>query len=402
MKRPLPAKSTSDKSSRPVVRLNALDTFEHVTDFESAADHTMTLEKFQEFHMPMSLPSKVNYSSNFLPNHESPFESTVDNTDTSAGVNEVGTRRFRHAGPWLAGQTEAEFQSYLGKVRRDKPELVQSLREMIAERRTVEQKKLAQDKGEDMKALEPVQLSEEEFQHSLKALRASPSALGPVLFDLLDLPSPPAVPSQRIGGRYFQSPGTKLSSPEYAVSGPPKTHPSAGLAYTRSHASIYNHPHYGPQAYQRPVQARILRPRGRFKGRPSKAIAGIGGVAVEDLNSMTFIDQGTSPGVAYFDASIPGGAKYWVTPIRASVDSDGRIGLSSFKASATARAPYGIEEPKPPVPRRVTGYNRDLQREVPRLDHKAPRYREVDDSDTSLPAQSTEDVAKNLMQTIKA
>src|SRR5947207_4919817 len=45
LKRPLPSKSTTTSSSSPVVRVNYLDTFEHITDFESAADHTVTLEK---------------------------------------------------------------------------------------------------------------------------------------------------------------------------------------------------------------------------------------------------------------------------------------------------------------------------------------------------------------------
>src|SRR5690348_438613 len=46
LKRPLPSKSTTGSSSTPVVRVNKLDTFEHITDFESAADHTVTLKKW--------------------------------------------------------------------------------------------------------------------------------------------------------------------------------------------------------------------------------------------------------------------------------------------------------------------------------------------------------------------
>jgi Mitochondrial ribosomal protein subunit. len=248
LKRPLPAKATTDKSSRPIVRVNAIDTFEHVTDFESAADHTVTLEKFQELHMPMSLPAKINYANALIPRHQSPFESLVDNTEHSEGLNEPGARQFRHSGPWLAGQTETEFQAYLQRIQRRRPELLQKLRERLIAKRTAERRKQAQDNGEDLAGLDqPVQVTEEEFQNYVKSLRADPLALGPVVFELLDLPSPPAVPSDRIGSRYYQSPGTKLSSPEYAISGPPKTHPSAGLSYTRSHALLYNHPKYGPQ-----------------------------------------------------------------------------------------------------------------------------------------------------------
>ncbi|KAE8390787.1 NAD(P)-binding protein [Aspergillus alliaceus] len=401
LKRPLPAKSTSAKSSRPIVRVKALDTFEHVTDFESAADHTVTLEKFQELHMPLSLPSKVNYATSIVPRHQSPFESHVDNTDTSKGLGETGAKQFRHAGPWLAGQTEAEFNAYLKKVRNNKPELLQRLRERFLEKRSTERRKQAQDNGEDLETLGPIQVTEEEFQTYLKSLRTDPFSLGPVVFELLDLPSPPAVPSDRIGHKYYQSPGTKLSSAEYAVSGPPKTHPSAGLSYTRSHALIYNHPKFGPQAYQRPVEARILRPKGRFKGKTSKAIAGVGGIAVEDLNAMTFAEQGSPPGLAYFDASIPGGAKYWVTPIRASVDSEGRIGLASYRASATAKAPYNIEDYKKPSMTTISDVARGDQRFVPRMDRHKPRFR-PSFSGEPQPQSSTEDVAKSLMKTLSS
>lgn len=404
LKRPLPAKATSDKSARPVVRIQALDTYEHVTDFESAADHTMTLEKFQELHMPMSLPSKVNYATSIVPRHQSPFETHVDNTETSQGREVPGSKQFRHAGPWLVGQTEAEFQAYLKQVRRQKPELLQKLRERLEAKLFAEARKQAQDNGGDLEDLAPVKVTDEEFQAHVKSLREDPFALGPAVFELLDLPSPPAVPSERIGQKYYQSPGTQLSAAEYAVSGPPMTHPSAGLSYTRSHALTYNHPQHGPQAYQRPVQARILRPKGRFKGQSSKAIAGVGGIAVEDLNAMTFVDQGTPSGLTSFDSTIPGGAKYYVTPIRASVDSKGRIGLYSYRASATAKAPYGIEDLQKESATSISSAARRDARFVPRLDRdlNQARFRPSRDYKQRKPKQATEDVARSLMQNLSS
>lgn len=399
LKRPLPAKTTSEQSKRPIVRIIEHDTYEHVTDFESASDHTVTLEKFQELHMPMSLPSKVNYATSIVPRHQSPFETHLDNTNTSAGLDEPGARQYKHSGPWLAGLSEAEFHAYLKKVQRDRPALMHKLREQLVAKRTAERKKQAQDNGEDLQALGPVQVTDEEFQVYLKKLRADPFALGPVVFELLDLPSSPAVPSDRIGQKYFQSPGTKLSSAEYAVTGPPRTHPSAGLSYSRSHALLYNHPKFGPQTYQRPVEARILRPKGRFKGKTAKAIAGVGGIAVEDLNAMTFVEQGSPPGLAAFDATIPGGAKYYVTPIRASINSEGRINLASYRASASAKAPHGLEDYKKPNTMRIADFARGYQRTVPRLDRGVRR-------NTSAPAPesqgSTEDIARNLMKTLSS
>lgn len=389
------------------MRVHALDTYEHVTDFESAADHTITLEKFQELHMPMSLPARVNYATSMTPRHQSPFEANVDNTETSQDLTEPGAKQYRHSGPWLAGLTEAEFTAYLNQVRRQKPDLLQKLRERLETNRYAEIRKQAQDNGEDLEALQRPQVTEEEFHAYIKSLRGDPFALGPVIFELLDLPSSPAVPSERIGRKYYQSPATKLSTSEYAVAGPPKTHPSAGLSYTRSHALTYNHPQYGPQAFRHPVEARILRPRGRFRGRVSKAIAGVGGIAVEDLNAMTFADQGMPPGLTFFDATIPGGGKYWVTPVRASVDSEGRIGLSSFRASATAKAPYGIQDYVKPSVTSISEAARRDARVVPRLDrpqHNQARLRPLaDDAQRrEKPAKGTEDLVQSLMKNLNA
>ncbi|KAJ5907516.1 hypothetical protein N7495_000198 [Penicillium taxi] len=404
LKRALPAKSTSEKSQRPVVRVNALDTYEHVTDFESAADHTMTLEKFQELNMPMSLPSKVNYATSIVPRHQSPFETHLDNSETSKGLGEPGAKQYRHSGPWLAGQTPAEFTAYLNQVRRQKPELLKKLRGILVDQRFAEARKQAQDYGKDIDAVKPPTISDAEFTRYIKSLRENPFALGPTVFQLLDLPSSPAVPSERIGRKYYQSPATKLASAEYAISGPPKTHPSVGLSYTRSHALIRNHPSYGPQAFQRPVEARILRPKGRFRGRPSKAIAGIGGIAVEDLNALAFVDQGTPPGLTFFDASIPGGAKYHVTPIRASVDSNGRIGLSSYRASASSKAPYGIEDYKKP---QTTNISDAAQRDatmVPRLDRlqNRPHFKRPENYAGRKAMAGTEDIARSLMDNLNS
>ncbi|KAJ5915951.1 hypothetical protein N7454_010858 [Penicillium verhagenii] len=404
LKRPLPAKATSEKSQRPVVRIQALDTYEHVTDFESAADHTMTLEKFQELHIPISLPSKINYATSVLPRHQSPFESHVDNTETSKGRDVPGSKQFRHAGPWLVGQTEAEFQDYLKKVRSQKPELLQKLRERLEAQLFAEARKQAQDNGGDLQELEPIKVTDEQFQAHVRSLREDKFALGPAVFELLDLPSPPAVPSERIGDKYYQSPGTQLSAAEYAVSGPPMTHPSAGLAYARTHAFTYNHPQYGPQAFQRPVEARILRPKGRFKGQSSKAIAGIGGIAVEDLNAMSFIDQGTPAGLTSFDATIPGGAKYWVSPVRASVDSKGRISLASYRANALAKAPYGIEDFRKESVTSITSAARRDARLVPRLDkgsnYNQARFNPSRGFQPRKPKQGTEEVARSLVENL--
>ncbi|KAJ5790716.1 uncharacterized protein N7518_007727 [Penicillium psychrosexuale] len=389
LKRPLPAKSTSEKSSRPVVRVHALDTYEHVTDFESAADHTVTLEKFQELHMPMSLPSKVNYATSVVPRHQSPFEAHLDNTETSQGLQEPGAKQFRHTGPWLAGQTEAEFAAYLKQVTRNKPELLKKLREQFVAKRSAEIRKLAQDNGEDLEA-QPATVTDAEFNAYIKTLRNDPFALGPVVYELLDLASPLPFLASVSGASTINL--LEASCPH---SNTPSQDP-------RRHTRLV----FGPQAHQRPVEARILRPKGRFKGRMARALAGIGGIAVEDLNAMTFVEQGTPPGLTFFDASIPGGGKYWVTPIRASVDSDGRIGLSSYRASATAKAPYGIEDYHKPTTLTISDVATAPSPLVPRLDRLPfgqPRFQpSAENRPRRQPTRGTEDVARSLLNNLNS
>ncbi|KAL4938044.1 mitochondrial ribosomal protein subunit-domain-containing protein [Aspergillus oleicola] len=371
LKRPLPAKSTSQKSSRPVVRVHELDTFEHVTDFESAADHTVTLEKFQELHMPISLPEQVNFGAHIVPRHQSPFEKDVDNTDVHEQGKDSEIKQFRHTGPWLAGLTEAEFGAFIKKVQKDKPELMRKLRERFIEKRTLEKRKEAQDLGKDLNDLSPV--SEEEFQTYVRALRADPEQLGPVVFELLDLPAAPMVPGDRVGTTYYHSPPSKMPVVEYATIGPPTTHPSAGLSYARSHASIYNHPVYGPQSTQRPVEARILRPRGKVKGKSGRAVGGIGGIAFEDLSASGFVEHKAPPGMLSFDGTIPGGGKYYVSPIRVSVNTTGRINVVASRPSEGTKAAYGIQDYQKQSAANSTRYTSfDLHRaglrSVPRLD----------------------------------
>ena len=53
LKRPIPSRSHIVQTSDPVLRITQLDTIEHVTDFDSAADHVRTRQKWEEMGMPM-------------------------------------------------------------------------------------------------------------------------------------------------------------------------------------------------------------------------------------------------------------------------------------------------------------------------------------------------------------
>ncbi|KAF2850586.1 hypothetical protein T440DRAFT_508032 [Plenodomus tracheiphilus IPT5] len=53
LKRPLPQRSHLVQVSDPVLRVNQLDTIEHITDFDSAADHVRTRQKWEAMGVPM-------------------------------------------------------------------------------------------------------------------------------------------------------------------------------------------------------------------------------------------------------------------------------------------------------------------------------------------------------------
>ncbi|KAJ4982499.1 hypothetical protein SVAN01_12006, partial [Stagonosporopsis vannaccii] len=53
LKRNLPARSHLLQTSDPVLRITQLDTIEHVTDFDSAADHVRTRQKWEHMGVPL-------------------------------------------------------------------------------------------------------------------------------------------------------------------------------------------------------------------------------------------------------------------------------------------------------------------------------------------------------------
>lgn len=370
LKRPLPAKTTTEKSSKPVIRVNALDTFEHVTDFDSAGDHIMTLTKFQELNLPVSLPqSSKKGRHGYGRGHESPFESRNDNVSGSEGSKEQGAQLYRHSGPWLGGQSEIQFQAYMQQLRRQKPELLKQLREQYVKKVVAERRKQAQDEGgldaEDVK--ETIEVTDEEFQVWLKELRTNKRLAGAELTRLLDLHTLSSdIPSIMMGRTdYYEANATRLASVDYAQQGPPRTHPSAGLAYSRSGALISNHPSFGPQQNMRPVEARVLIAKTRKRRHKRRAVLGVGGIVYEDE-----ADSPEDPlrGLEYLDPSIPGGGRVWVSPRRVSISSQGTISLEAARADRDVLAPYGVSNYVPTKGTNISQAARSTQRDVPQLD----------------------------------
>ena len=117
--------------------------------------------------------------------------------------------------------------------------------------------------------------------------------------------------------------------------GPPTTHPSAGLSYLRSAALLQNHPVLGPQSNHTPVQARVLQARQSARGNNDSARLGVAGIVVKDNKQYSDSNrQGRQgeKGVDISDFTTKGGAKVWVEPLRASIESTGKIKLDVERA----------------------------------------------------------------------
>ena len=93
LKRAIPSRSHIVQTSDPVLRVTQLDTIEHVTDFDSAADHVRTRQKWEEMGVPMM--KGMSYMRDQEWGNTPPpgaFEVRDDTTsyDTDMGLDEAG------------------------------------------------------------------------------------------------------------------------------------------------------------------------------------------------------------------------------------------------------------------------------------------------------------------------
>ncbi|RDW80625.1 hypothetical protein BP5796_05323 [Coleophoma crateriformis] len=369
-KRPLPLRSTT-RTSTPFIRVEAIDTIEHVTDYGSAADHTINLQKWHEMGVPISTPTtkkSTSYlQSSAAQNPKSVFEEELDQIAPIEGGAAKHTDqgvRWKFAGPWIAGQTEGEFNQYLQKtVRKRKPEFQKFLRAACAESISKQAQRKAREQGEESGPVTKAEdITEEQLQKYIISLRADRTELNSQIRKFLDMPPPPTADMNK---EFFLSDDwlsgmsnggksdlvvekTDNASP-YANSGPPKTHPSAGLSYLRTAAHTFNHPMYGPQASHTPVQARVVMPKGASTGSFAPAL-GVGGF-VTDLpsGSDSFDVKGQrrgrkeSPlvkGLFNIEPEKVGGSKAYVKPTTASVNSKGQVVLTVDAADPEAVSVY--------------------------------------------------------------
>ncbi|KFY21722.1 hypothetical protein V493_07171 [Pseudogymnoascus sp. VKM F-4281 (FW-2241)] len=367
-KRNLPLRSTT-KTSTPVIRISSVDTYDHITEFGSAADHTLTLRKWQELNMPLTAPS-VAVAGTYGPGNRTPgrgvFETDTDITET--GVDAANKdKRWKFEGPWLAGQTEAEFNEYVRtEVAKRRPAFRKFLQNHKADQDTKDAQRKAREAGvEAPEPLKATEMTEEEMTGYLRILRQDRSELFRLIRDFLDLPPSPSVntdygsiaeslftdmTSGSLSGKTVKAEDyiQKSSSP-YANTGPPKTHPSAGLSYLRTGAHISNHPVYGPQQDHAPVQGRVILPKNAAVGSFAPKL-GVAGVVVDIPTSSDYFNTSTFghgrkrsnverlPGLINIEPEKVGGSKVYLSPKSATIDSKGRINLSVTGAQNAAVA----------------------------------------------------------------
>ncbi|GAB7362986.1 hypothetical protein MBLNU230_g3281t1 [Neophaeotheca triangularis] len=361
VKRALPSKATKNTNT-PVIRIKAGDNFEHITSFESAADHERTLAKWNELGVPMLQRKPRNTVSNEGGAYGEPrevqgsvFEDNFDNTDAAVTDDITGEKtRWKYRGPWLAGMLKGDFDIWVKKsVGKRGAEWREFLRTSMAEDRQRDVLRLRREEGnfDEVATSEPLpSITDAELATHEKELRDShmhdglASELTRLITRFLDLP---ALTNSQPSSSYAKTTDlAKALTTMTANEGPPSTHPSAGLSHLRTSSHIFNHPLHGPQAFPTPVPARVLRPA-KMRGAPdNEAKLGVAGfVARDPKRTQTWAKSAITPGsndadqlIQQLDPDRVGGNVVQVHPRHAEVDDQGRVHLNFDRGDKEAIA----------------------------------------------------------------
>ena len=412
LKRPLPNRSIPKSNAH--LRIKAIDTLNHITDFSSAANHTQTVEKWRDMNIPLSMAQRRdNISRTSRATPVSAFEDNVDNTafaSSSLAAKDLDSfeisaeramlmrglpstqdrQRWKTEGPWVNGLTEQEFQHFVAKtVRSNKTGFLKFVEQVKINQKKQHVLSIMRDEGllndQDPKTLDmeleaQSKLGKHELNDYIKELRDNNSGLSSELSHLVrqyfDLPAFPMPSSQSARSDTNRLLASVLSSEDTSSENPPATHPSAGLSYIRTKAYMANHPQYGPQASHEPVQARVVKPRA---GADRTAYLGVGGFIAENSSHATFkinvAKENMSPEQRYvyelsqIDPDTYGGGKVWVNPTRAHVDEKGYIQLTVERADEQA---VGVKTGNPIEAPALQSLPRYTGRMDERLDARPP------------------------------
>ncbi|PHH73554.1 hypothetical protein CDD80_3735 [Ophiocordyceps camponoti-rufipedis] len=333
LKRPFPRKTTLSTST-PVIRVNAIDSRESITDFASSADYWASLEKFREMNVAISVRRiiteyehrNVNQRPITLP-RRSVFEEETDFTYLPAHRYNVDTidRRWKFSGPWVSRMSEGEFARYLKKnVWPRRAEFRSLLKDQLAQDLTANQQKAARDKGDTLPPpVKPQDVTDTQFMDFLRKVRRDRILSYGLTSTFLDM-APLGHPGANVSTVLLPTRGHITRSP-YAKNGPPATHPSAGISYLRTHAYMENHPIYGPQRMRTPVEARVISPRTSSR----KVRVSVAGFVSEppagnnDWNKRN--PKQAMRGTDYLDTVTYGGGKDYVDVYSVFIDTAGRV-----------------------------------------------------------------------------
>jgi hypothetical protein len=354
LKRAIPSRSRIVQTSNPVLVVKQLDTIEHVTDYDSAADHVRTRQKFEQLGIPMMRGMQAlreTGGANIAPSGSFEYRSDVTSYEADEGLDEAAVilnrikesidlnsqeqkiaqkdkrdasfvpytlplpdsdrhnaRRWKFEGPWLPGMDAQEFTDYVKKELHSRREefdrvLTQYVKNEIYTTRQSSSRNsqtLPLDPAEAEEAFLKEQkrwsdISEKDIAAGIKALRqeAATDALQSKLFQRLIAPFL-RLPTLKFKNINFNDQGTKNDAAQYRFddeSAPLSTHPSTGLGYLRTNAYISNHPILGPQREREPVTARVIQPQD-IPGRIDKqARLGIAGFVTRDSEIISQISQ---------------------------------------------------------------------------------------------------------------
>ena len=364
-----------------MVRITAQDTYEHITDFSSAADHVLTERKFAEMGVPIVKKVGKGKAGQGEEKEVSVFEGWIDNTDPDArlsndrregGRNGMAApepkvmQRWKYAGPWISGMQEGEFARWLGRgIEGRKDEWREFVRKKEVDSRIAQAQRQAREQGEPMTQadirrlrveMRPTDEQMTEIEKTLRDTHVSDrlsSNLTALIAEFLDLPniyqpgsSSPVVKTKT---DQLQAWANQFAAEANAEGPPPTTHPSAGLSHLRSNAVMSNHPLYGPQAFPTPIQARVVRARLTSAGQNEhNAKLGAGGFIANDPHSETSSSATANRRATplaepdrmtrELDEELEGGNKVWVQAGTAFVDERGRVQVRVQRAEPEALA----------------------------------------------------------------
>lgn len=309
----------------------------------------MTLQKWQEMDIPLTVQSEKTPSLYSDEPTTSVFEDSIDTTVPTKKRLTGVDGKWRFKGPWLGGQTDGEFVDYLqSSIKSKKGEFKDFLREKCAVALTKASRERSRDGNEEPQVYSAAQVTEAQLNDFTKRLRKERKELYAHIAAFLDLaPTTGNENTELFASRLIekledaskkgigelttfeaQLKDLPVSNSPYRKTGPPKTHPSAGLSYSRTAARVFNHPEHGPQEHKSPIEARILLPRIRSSIVP---VLGVGGFTaqVPGGNSAFRADKDAKqiPGLQRVEPDKIGGSKTWVHPQSASIDTEGKVQL---------------------------------------------------------------------------